>query len=646
MTRIRIERHELGVRLYVFRIRLHEWHLGAAILLAVLVGALVGFVHFTFTATLAGFAGLWLLVKDWHDLIPSRRDTASWRLGVHRRPHALRVLHRADPLPTVAALTAVLVAAINLASAFTPNVKWRGHALLHVESVAALRASHALAIPAAAMLLVTAVYLRRRRRRAVYLAIALLVALGILNLTKGLDFEEAAVDFAAAALLWTGRGSFYVQHDPLTFRGALWRVPVLVLGCVLVAGIGVWVAAPAHTAFGTIVREAGDLLVWQRGPLTFRDDVGRMDLAVGAISTLTVLGCAYMLFRPLAAPRSLPDPELREAAVELVRAHGTDTLAYFKLRHDKHYLFSSDRKAFLGYQVRNRVLLVSGDPVGPPDSLPALLGELSAFAEQRALHVAALGVSEGMRGTFEQLGLRALYIGDEAIVETERFSLEGRPIRKVRQSVARLEKAGFRAEVHELSSIDEATAAELERISRGWRHGRPERGFSMTLDALRREDQHDTVVVIARDGDGRARGFLHFVPSYGRPAMSLSFMRRERDTPNGLMDFLVVRSIMFLRERGIREVSLNFAAFAQLIHRPRGQTQRAVGRVLSLADAFFQIESLYRFNAKFFPRWEPRYLLFERMLGLPRVGLAALWAEGQVPQPPIRGGRPKASQPQ
>jgi len=645
VTRIRIERHELGVRLYVFRIRLHEWHLGAAILLAVLVGALVGFVHFTFTATLAGFAGLWLLVKDWHDLIPSRRDTASWRLGVHRRPHALRVLHRADPLPTVAALTAVLVAAINLASAFTPNVRWRGHALLHVESVAALRASHALAIPAAAMLLVTAVYLRRRRRRAVYLAIALLVALGILNLTKGLDFEEAAVDFAAAALLWTGRGSFYVQHDPLTFRGALWRVPVLVLGCVLVAGIGVWVAAPAHTAFGTIVREAGDLLVWQRGPLTFRDDVGRMDLAVGAISTLTVLGCAYMLFRPLAAPRSLPDPELREAAVELVRAHGTDTLAYFKLRHDKHYLFSSDRKAFLGYQVRNRVLLVSGDPVGPPDSLPALLGELSAFAEQRALHVAALGVSEGMRSTFEQLGLRALYIGDEAIVETERFSLEGRPIRKVRQSVARLEKAGFRAEVHELSSIDEATAAELERISRGWRHGRPERGFSMTLDALRREDQHDTVVVIARDGDGRARGFLHFVPSYGRPAMSLSFMRRERDTPNGLMDFLVVRSIMFLRERGIREVSLNFAAFAQLIHRPRGQTQRAVGRVLSLADAFFQIESLYRFNAKFFPRWEPRYLLFERMLGLPRVGLAALWAEGQVPQPPIRG-RPKASQPQ
>src|SRR2546421_686496 len=83
----------------------------------------------------------------------------------------------------------------------------------------------------------------------------------------------------------------------------------------------------------------------------------------------------------------------------------------------------------------------------------------------------------------------------------------------------------------------------------------------------------------------------------GRSARSLSFMRRERDTPNGLMEFLVVQSVLLLRERGIREVSLNFAAFAQLIHRPRGHAQRVLGRLLSLGDAFFQIESLYRFNA-------------------------------------------------
>jgi lysyl-tRNA synthetase class 2 len=493
------------------------------------------------------------------------------------------------------------------------------------------------------MLLVTALYLRRRRRRAAYLAIALLLALGILNLTKGLDFEEASVDFVAAALVWLGLGSFYVHHDPLTPRGALWRIPALVLGCILTSAIFVWIAAPSGTAFGPIARETGDLLIWQSGPLHFHDELQRLDLAIGPLGILTLLVCAYLVFRPLAAPRSLPEPRVREAAAELVRSHGTDTLAYFKLRRDKHYLFSADGKAFLGYRVENRVVLVSGDPVGPPESLPGLLSELSAFAERRALQIAALGVSDSTRPLFGQLGLRALYMGDEAIVDTNAFSLEGRAIRKVRQSVNRLEKAGYRAELEDFASIGGATVEELARISASWRRGKAERGFSMSLDTLRREDHGDTVVVIARDSEGRAHGFLHFVPSYGRSAMSLSFMRREPETPTGLMEFLVARSIALLREREIDELSLNFAAFAQLIHSPRGHAQRVFGRMLSRADAFFQIESLYRFNAKFFPRWEPRYFMFEGVLRLPRAGLAAMWAEGQLPRAAIPRPRSRRS---
>ena len=54
---------------------------------------------------------------------------------------------------------------------------------------------------------------------------------------------------------------------------------------------------------------------------------------------------------------------------------------------------------------------------------------------------------------------------------------------------------------------------------------------------------------------------------------------------------------------------------------------------MSLADAFFQIESLYRFNAKFAPRWEPRYFVYQSLLGLPRAGVAALLAEGQIRLP-------------
>ena len=64
----------------------------------------------------------------------------------------------------------------------------------------------------------------------------------------------------------------------------------------------------------------------------------------------------------------------------------------------------------------------------------------------------------------------------------------------------------------------------------------------------------------------------------------------------------------------------------------RGSSACSAGSSRS-ANPFFQIESLYRFNAKFFPRWEPRYLVYEGAFGLPARGLAAMWAEGQLPKP-------------
>ena len=281
-------------------------------------------------------------------------------------------------------------------------------------------------------------------------------------------------------------------------------------------------------------------------------------------------------------------------------------------------------------------MLCAGDPVGPAASVPALLDEAAAFARKRGLRLAAIAVSAGTAPAFEALGLRRLYLGDEAIVVTGGFSLEGRAIRKVRQSVTRIEKAGYTFGIETLSDVGDETLAELERVSDAWRAGADERGFTMALDRLGGAHQRDTVVAVARDGNGRARGFLHFVPSYGRPAVSLSFMRRDPETPNGLTEFLVARSLEAFRARGVGEVSLNFAAFARLLTEPENMLERAAARVLRWADAWFQIESLYRFNAKFDPRWEPRYVLYEGRLGLARAGLAAAWAEGQLPNPLAR----------
>ncbi|HSB39151.1 MAG TPA: phosphatidylglycerol lysyltransferase domain-containing protein [Gaiellaceae bacterium] len=622
--------------MYVLGARVHEWHLGAALLLTLLAGALSDRVDLSVSTGIALIAGVWLVAKDWRDLVPAQRDTAEWRIGLHGRTAPLRTVRRADALPRVAAAGAFLAGLVNLASAVTPNIGWRSHLLLQVAPLQALRVSHAVAVPASLLLLATAPYLWRRRQGALRLALVLLVALAALDLLKGLDFEPAAGSLGLAAILWLGRSSFCVRHDPVTLRSALRLIPLVAAGGLLLCGLAVWIAAPDSASFASIVRETLSALIWQPGPLDFHDELGGVDEAIGAAGLLALGACLGLVLRPLAAPRSLPDVDVRQAARRLVRRHGADTLAYFKLRHDQHYLFSPDGAAFLGYRVEAGVLLVSGDPVGADDALPALFRRLGSFAEERGLKLAAVGAGERLLPLWQQLGLRALYLGDEAVVDTSSFSLEGRAIRKVRQSVTRLTKAGYAAELLEVGALDDAVLAELDGISSHWREGAVERGFAMSLDALRRDDHADSLVLVARDGDGRARGFLHFAPSYGRPTVSLSLMRRERDTPNGLTEFMVVRALDLLRERGVEEASLNFSVFARLIHEPRGKLEALAGRGLLLADRFFQIERLYRFNAKFFPRWEPRYLVYERPLGLPRTGLATLWAEGQLPKPWLR----------
>ena len=220
----------------------------------------------------------------------------------------------------------------------------------------------------------------------------------------------------------------------------------------------------------------------------------------------------WAVFRPrrLTGLTGLSD---RRRARELVRLHGRDTLAAFKLRDDLEYLFTTDGRAFVGYRVEHGVMLVAGDPVGPDDAIPAIIDATRSFAERHGLRLGAVGASAALARHWRQAGLRSLYIGDEAIVDTGPFSLEGRPIRKVRQSVTRVATAGYTAAVEAVARLAPETLAELEAVSSQWRAGEPERGFAMSIDGLNDGPARDGLVVIARD-ERRCRARLDPLPAH------------------------------------------------------------------------------------------------------------------------------------
>jgi len=123
---------------------------------------------------------------------------------------------------------------------------------------------------------------------------------------------------------------------------------------------------------------------------------------------------------------------------------------------------------------------------------------------------------------------------------------------------------------------------------------------------------------------------MRFAACRGR--LSLDTMRRVGETPNGLNEALVCRALEVARERGVPEVSLNYAGLAHLLRRDERAPARLRARILmAVLGRRFQMQRLVRFNEKFSPDWRPRYLVYESPAALPRSVLRVLQAEGYLP---------------
>jgi lysyl-tRNA synthetase, class II len=542
--------------------------------------------------------------------------------------------------PVVLAAFVAASGILDVASAITPAIDSRLHLIESATPDVVPKLASALVVPAGLALVVLARGLWRRRYRAWLLTVVFVFGAAAFHILKGLNYEEATANVLIGLALVARRHDFAGRGDPRTRTRVMALLPLYVGGIFAYGAVALWVnrlAADRPWTFSFAFHETAESLVGLHlrgsehlsGPFGEWFPVSVLVLGVAAGLSLLFTWLAPWRYRFSAAARE------RDRAHGLVEAFGTDTLSPFALRGDKSYFFDAADRAFLAYRVIAGVAVVSGDPVGDEAALDALLERFIAFARERDWRIAVLGVCEEHLDLYHRHGLHALYHGDEAVVGTASFSLEGRAIRKVRQSVSRLEKAGYSCESRYAAEIAEGMRAELEQVAIAWRGDEPERGFTMELDELFRLDGEDAVFVVGRDPEGAIAGFLHFAVSRAGSALSLSSMPRLRTTPNGFNEWLIVNAIAWAAEHGLERVSLNFAPFAALFNADTGLTrwQRLQRRALESMKFHFQLDSLLAFNDKFFPRWVHRYVVYESVGDLPRVGLAGLAAEGYVPFP-------------
>src|SRR5690348_2586795 len=366
---------------------------------------------------------------------------------------------------------------IGVVSALTPEMANRLDLVRGVLPPGVPEAARVLALSFGIALIWLSRSLARRRRRAWQLAVAIVVASAAAHLAKGLDFEEAAISLSLLVALVHRRRRFDVPGDPASVR------PLVGLGMALLA-IGA-IAVSEELRGAELPHRAADALT-----------------GVGVIVGVAAL---YFWLRPFghAVAQTVGERRLARA---LVDAYGSDSLSFFALRRDKSYLFSPSRRAFLAYRVVAGTALVSGDPVGDEAEIDDLLAELRRVVRAHGWRLAVVGASDEHLDRYRALGLKPVSMGEEAVLSPRDFSLEGRAIRKVRQSVSRLGKAGYTFRVVPADEVAPPLEAELEDVSAAWLGGETERGFSMAIDDLH---VPGTVLALSEDPAGRVGGFLH-----------------------------------------------------------------------------------------------------------------------------------------
>ncbi|HTJ72392.1 MAG TPA: phosphatidylglycerol lysyltransferase domain-containing protein [Actinospica sp.] len=571
-------------------------------------------------------------------------------------------------IPRVAGLACYLIGVLDILYALFPAFRKTGP----IKSVSAHEVSHfvpgleinpygvAAAMIVGVLLVLLAHGLRRRKHRAWMGAVVLLAVtiLGHVVALAGHFIPRATgngviLQAVLLILLIVYRNEFYALSDPRSRWRAIWTFFCLLI---IDLGLGLLIVSVRPSEIrggdGTFARIEQVLLglVGVSGPMTFKVDrySDYVYYSLLGLSLMTLLVTLYLFLRP-AVPDALLTPAQETDVRELLAKHGSrDSLGYFALRRDKAVLFSPSGKACIAYRVVAGVMLASGDPVGDPEAWPGAIKAFCDRADKYAWIPAVMGCSElGGEIWCREAGMDALELGDEAVVEVADFTLEGRAMRNVRQMVNKIERKGYACETRRLRDIPAEEIVAIRRLANDGRSTETERGFSMALGRFGDPSDGDCVVVTARR-DGEIRAVLNFVP-WGKDGLSLDLMRRDRTADPGLNELMIVAALREAESLRVARISLNFAVFRSALERGErigaGPVLRRWRGLLVFLSRWFQIESLYRFNVKFRPIWEPRFVVFRQTRDLPRIALAALEAEAFLVLPSLLQRGQKSAEP-
>ena len=469
-----------------------------------------------------------------------------------------------------------------------------------------VEASHFNASLVGTILLVVANGLAHRLRSAWQLALLLLGGGAVFSVTRGFDFGEAFICLAAAALLYGGRKEFYRQGGVFSGRpsaSALLAVAIAV-GASAAIGLAIYRGVPYDNS-----------LWWE---FAYHQDASRFLRATLGAATIAIVIAAYQLLHKV-TPEQRSVSATEQLEVEAIVKASQQITSELALIGDKRFLFSQSGDGFVMYGVRGSTWVAMGDPIAIRNNdLIDLVWRFKESADEHRGTPVFYQVAADHLPVYLDAGFSLIKLGEDAWVDLDLFTLDGKNGRRLRQTKSRVERNGVSFEIIKAADVENFLVA-LKRVSDAWLavHGRREKGFSLGFwneDYLSRHD-----VAIVRH-EGRIVAFANIVRKPGAATASLDLMRHVPDAPESVMDYLVVMLLEQVKSEGYKWFNLGMAPLSGLSeHRLASRWARFAGLFFRYGDRLYNFEGVRIFKSKFKPEWRPKYLAYEHSLRLPQT---------------------------
>jgi phosphatidylglycerol lysyltransferase len=529
----------------------------------------------------------------------------------------------------VIGLATGLVGIADMLSAVVSKLHW--DILLGVWTINAHPGVQKLTVVVGFFLVMLSYGLIRGKYQAWSIALVLLILSFFLHILRAGSVLSIVVALALTILLLVLNRYFQARSDPPSVkRGYI----ALILGLVIVViyTIGGFIAL--HSEFDHQIHRFGfdgvilRLLTLAHLHVAPGTQAFLFEHVLQALCISAVLYGMISILRPV-AKMILPNEEERRVVAFNTRIYGKNSISYFALSEEKSYFFTASRKVVIAYVLEGNVAVVAGDPIGPESEIADALHEFKEFCYQQDWTIVFWQVRNDLVDLYHSFGMHLLKIGEDAVINTQTFTLKGGAMANVRSSAKRAEKDGLKVVVYRGQVQNIEQLVQMEQISQRWlaQKGGLEMGFSLgQFDSVGDPEQ---VTALAIDDNNRVHAFVTFIPIYGRKGWGLDLMRRAERCAPGTMELLLARSIEYLKNCRAEMVSLGLAPMSNATNEDPSLLDSSIDLLTHRFGDLSSSQSLFNFKKKFQPTWESRYLVYSHTLTLPKIGWALYKAHQQ-----------------